>query len=820
MTLDELYQQYDNVSVERISQVQPIQVVLYPNRNKEIAGEVLLPKNIQSNKIELSLEDAQENVYWKRNDAFFVSKDSPADRVPFQYVVKDSLPEGKQLTLKVKLFQDVSLVGQGSVKYENKSLQQVVLPTLSDIKTVLSAEAVKVSTVVDFAGEQDLGKRALVVQVFDSNGQKLSQYVSAPQRVKANSQSVFYVEFAKPKKAGNYKIDTFLQDASQKASSSHLGGIFTVEGDFAKLRTVVFSRPESEIFEKEETVKITGTGFVNKRFSSLNIVMNVTNEAKKTLYTEDFEVPVNRLKEFSFEKQFSLPFEAKQIKATMKIYHQGKPISTEDFASERYEKRVVAKEKKNEKVALTEKKSPQPIPLLFILGGMFMLLILIGFIYWWAKRPKKNKTLSMFLLLLGVCGVMPSVSAGNIITDCSPKTAISNGQNLHCKVFTDEVYNGNADAGYFAKIPFVSTAIDSGTGQGKLTPNKEYQIDVAVCNNADCSDVIAKPNVAEFTAPSADWFRAELDASKLGVEANNSKILKIKAVILKRTGATTHMLVYQNPYEIIVDRKKPMVTFERKSSTNIPLAENPISGDYYNTNVIAKNFTKEPITVTVQCNDGNSSAGCMESSYEVLVKGNFCDDNDICKKTAVRTYKICDKVRNCTEQELVIKNYDTAAPSFSGSSAKLADEGGSEAQTETFGGVGMAPAIKTFENFLFSLASVTDVSSAKTGFDADACGHKDSDESKDNIVKDNTRCVETKKVCSDGSYYRAENKWYQKGTTSCTFSCPGDDGSETNPEGLVQVDCETVRENSEGKCCLPYKLICGYRFGFCFPLRF
>ncbi len=86
--------------------------------------------------------------------------------------------------------------------------------------------------------------------------------------------------------------------------------------------------------------------------------------------------------------------------------------------------------------------------------------------------------------------------------------------------------------------------------------------------------------------------------------------------------------------------------------------------------VIKQVHVKEAIEVGLGCVDpdveaGVSGSGCLDAVLKAPVRGNFCEYGDVCQTDAVRTYKICDQIGNCSdaiENESNMDWYDPVAP--------------------------------------------------------------------------------------------------------------------------------------------------------------
>ncbi len=105
-----------------------------------------------------------------------------------------------------------------------------------------------------------------------------------------------------------------------------------------------------------------------------------------------------------------------------------------------------------------------------------------------------------------------------------------------------------------------------------------------------------------------------------------------------------------NP-EFSIDRSGPTLALELKDHEN-----NTLSGN---------DFTNQPITVDINCND-NTECINDQSIFSATVKGNFCDDGNICnnQSNAARTYEVCDKINNCNQISTEIVQYDVRPPNI------------------------------------------------------------------------------------------------------------------------------------------------------------
>ena len=214
-----------------------------------------------------------------------------------------------------------------------------------------------------------------------------------------------------------------------------------------------------------------------------------------------------------------------------------------------------------------------------------------------------------------------------------------------------------------------------------------------------------------------------------------------------------------------------------------------------------------PVGLAIGCTDPGG-VGFSDISYEVQVRGNFCDDATICDATGTRVFKVCDEVGNCVEgNENKIDWYDPVSPEIS-ITLRKDNDGNGELDSDFTEGV-----IKSGNVIAFELSGATTDSRKKTNmpnpednssvgptleydYNENACGGNVNAPFYEDTV--NSVCVETLSICANSATDRGDQELNNGG--ACNSFCEFGDGlTYIYNDGICLLDCD--RRNLS--ICLP-----------------
>lgn len=186
-----------------------------------------------------------------------------------------------------------------------------------------------------------------------------------------------------------------------------------------------------------------------------------------------------------------------------------------------------------------------------------------------------------------------------------------------------------------------------------------------------------------------------------------------------------------------IDALEDLVTNE-----SIPDLQQKIKG----VKLLSKSKT-DGVVLKFSCNEVGGS-GCMETNYEINVRGNFCDDSEFCNTTGTRKIKVCDKAGNCIDPEAHLNNidwYDSVKPEASGGGFPSALVGATE--EISFG-------LTNIKDLRRSLTS-TESSNATADYNPDACGYT-GDGVISPLFDNGSYCIEKFSTCATSAIDRGE----------------------------------------------------------------
>ena len=192
-------------------------------------------------------------------------------------------------------------------------------------------------------------------------------------------------------------------------------------------------------------------------------------------------------------------------------------------------------------------------------------------------------------------------------------------------------------------------------------------------------------------------------------------------------------------------------------------------------------FTSQPITVSISCQDKESE--CVNPLQSFNVIGNFCNDALACNTEASRKFEVCDTAGNCAIRDLEIKGYDPVPPTiksllFGHSAATVATE-------------------ETTLSLRYSDPSKVKSELLNLPFDDQLCGEKNPFLRLDN---QSFACVERQERCvlvSKQSVWRGNAV-----NENCVPSCP--DGYRFEHGGCQTICGESAFDSD--RLCLPFNL--------------
>lgn len=296
------------------------------------------------------------------------------------------------------------------------------------------------------------------------------------------------------------------------------------------------------------------------------------------------------------------------------------------------------------------------VALLFVLLSVVFVLIA-----WWLRKRWKRSHLLWFVML-GAAGSASASTVAPVVSWEHPASTEVLGftnnsssdfrfMQLSGEVFDPLLYTGFFDASF--GIGQVSVQFSKGGDARRYT----------------VESLLLDPSVYELgTNSQQSNYEFLLDLSVLTLDEGEWQVR-----LFFDTGTTIYATptinILGQPIGLInMDSTPPSISFNLFDSAAAPIALN--------------GAVNTPINLEITCDDGAGigciqGAGALANFPQVEVKGNFCADSADCDHQGVRTYKVCDLVNNCAEQEVVIKNYDPIPPYLSGLEFGIADFFGS-----------------------------------------------------------------------------------------------------------------------------------------------
>lgn len=850
----------------RAQSVNRLSVSVYPfgaNAPRLMTGE------LNSDKFKQEPEKVQFAIYSNKNEKLWTSilpwksdfiTQTNRIRIPFTF----NLPEndfGKIVYLHASVFgADKKLLAKGSSKVTLPMVEAAeakAFMELSDLKVEKLGDQMQVT--FGAYNPNEMGRYYGIVTVTPDtlDAQPVAVYETDPVAIDANGTETLTYSFPVPRNPQLYDVTLqMFPDGEDNPISGLSVARLLVKGAFAEVNQLNIE--PMRYLRSGDPVKIRFRGGVSEIANSVNAKVTVTDALTGALlHTAVESLPVNNYLEFIGNQSFTLTQDVSQMKLTITFDQNGKTVGTYEHISENFDRPVGMVDQPETSSGFSFENLDQRT-VLFGGGGLLLLILIIVVI---AMKSKKRTTL---VLIFGLLLSAQSQVSANFLY-----------QNFADEVYTSAPMPGSPVPGlgedFFRQIPFRGTA--EGPSGGVLeadvsTLPRIYFLQpgtalppgfdqYTIIDDLEADGTVTKLNGANFLPPADAEYYFPFDMLGPGVTTQFDTEGTYKLLGLKFS--YTHTVNGPTDVEIVfadentgaytgldfeIDKTSPVPTFTIKDNGGSTTLKNPDGGPGYDTfddamttcvnnppctnqdkkNIVAEYFTNQSVDVELDC-----GGDCPEQGAQIYVKGNFCDDDTQCAEQGVtsgvtgsRYYKLCDDIGNCTEdgsgmgdQELVIKNFDGAAPTLDGYTLDVI---GVSASRTVNSGQPTATTMKAFDQYLFQVDNAlegTTVSAATV--DNHACGIIGGDDYADSFYEDTTigsgseYCHPMVRNCAVGPAMRGQMVFANSGG-------PIAPGSRTcNPQcdlGMVPDYCHP--NDTQKLCCVP---TCKLEFPYCFPFR-
>ena len=477
------------------------------------------------------------------------------------------------------------------------------------------------------------------VNVFEhvSGGKLVYSEKGKALELNGNEKTIVSFKIPKPEQPESYVVEVQLLGKKDNPLTGILSKRLLVEGDFAEITS--FTADPERFLETGESVTFSFIGVARKNEELLTMKIEATQKFRnKVLKTLKEKKDITEFDFAEFTESFTFPIVepgASQFEVEVELIRNGEVIEEKTFTSEEFLK--------------YDTPAYQAYDTVMSYDWLMWLVIVIvvsglGFLVWKLRRRSKIFNL-LFLGIMGL-GMFSGVGyaddydwtlywfypgAGDLFNPSST-------EGFELIRFNGDLYDeliGDNGLGFFydlegeevvppdlVELRFIQ--------EGETTISIDVTDDIQINDYGDNYVVEALLPSEDFEGKDGDWIPqiyfliSELDR-EAEVNSDNNATIKID------TQAPTLIFAY-NPDE------------EGESNTTP---------------------TKDPIAVTVTCDDGELGSGCFPDLNPFEVKGNF--GNGYVEEN--NGFEICDQVKNCTDfdtTELLIDFYDPVPPSFSG----------------------------------------------------------------------------------------------------------------------------------------------------------
>ena len=301
-------------------------------------------------------------------------------------------------------------------------------------------------------------------------------------------------------------------------------------------------------------------------------------------------------------------------------------------------------------------------------------------------------------------------------------------------------------------------------------------------------DIIASPTVSSREKGIA---RTELLGDGIESEGLTVEVERVEEE-LYGTEDTAGISAVVDGYTLQIDQLKAELEALKASRAELSVDDNVeqvIQEKEAALEAIKADATNDFIKVVITCED--KAAGCLNDTYVLKVKGNFCDNPIVCDTTGIRKLKICDKVGNCIDPETnqnEIDWYDIVPPRPKLQPIKDEFKAGDPLLFNLTDGISADKLDLRRAN-----DSILD-DTLEADYNTHACGvNADSP-----LFKGEKYCEEREQACAGTAVDRGTQKSGPEGSdfSACTSGCPPGFLEEN---GICVVDCGRQNFN----LCLP-----------------